>query len=197
MSIPLPAAGFVYSLLKDAWGWGLAHLRGRRLPHAEAFQRWTVDEWYHPYLAVEEFGNRDWLRDRKEAQHRQDKVAVELTELVAKGIVPYPLTWSDEPEVTEAKERSRKLDEQYKHVTVQIEALTDLIHQDLEWRLAAGELVARGCREPFGGPYLTISRHEWQVLKLELPACAKGGGVSYIGLTIGKPGTKRLFRRGR
>jgi hypothetical protein len=69
---------------------------------------------------------------------------------------------------------------------------------DLKEQLTRGELIARGFREPLshGAPYLTISRHEWRVIELKLPDRAEGGGIGYVGLTIGKPGTKRLFRRG-
>jgi hypothetical protein len=70
---------------------------------------------------------------------------------------------------------------------------------DLKEQLTMGELIARGFREPLshGAPYLTISRHEWRVIELKLPDRAEGGGIGYVGLTIGKPGTKRLLRRGR
>jgi hypothetical protein len=65
--------------------------------------------------------------------------------------------------------------------------------------LHGGELIARGFAEPssHGAPYLTISRHEWQILKLDPQGdqAARGGGVGYIGLTIGKPGTRSFFRR--
>ena len=66
-------------------------------------------------------------------------------------------------------------------------------------RLRRGELIARGFREPLspGAPYRPISWHEWRVMELKLPDRAEGGGIGYVGLTIGKPGTRRLFRRGR
>jgi hypothetical protein len=75
--------------------------------------------------------------------------------------------------------------------------MTDILLEDLQEKLLCGELIARGFREPFlhGAPYLTISRLEWHVLEVKLPDRASGGGVSYVGLTIGKAGTKRLFRR--
>jgi hypothetical protein len=50
--------------------------------------------------------------------------------------------------------------------------------------------------EPFshGAPYLTIPRQEWLIIKLEAPDRAEGAGVGYIGLRIGKAGTKSVFR---
>jgi hypothetical protein len=82
----------------------------------------------------------------------------------------------------------------------QAEGYERLIREDLNERLVRGELIARGFREPFshGAPYLTISRHEWLIIKLvPLDDRAQGGGVSYIALRIGKAGTRSIFRRHR
>jgi hypothetical protein len=83
--------------------------------------------------------------------------------------------------------------------SARVQALRKLLREDLEGQLVSGDLIARGFREPFshGAPYLVISRNEWRIIKLEQPDRAAGGGISYIGVTIGEPGTKRLFRRGR
>ena len=53
MSIPFPGAGLIYAALKDLGRLGWVGLRGRRLPRAEAFQRWTVDKWYGTGKTVE------------------------------------------------------------------------------------------------------------------------------------------------
>jgi hypothetical protein len=77
--IPIPGASFVYSLLKDVGSWGLTRLRERRFSHV--FQGWTVDQWCRPDLAIEEFGNQDWVRARKEAEQRRKEARVTLDEL--------------------------------------------------------------------------------------------------------------------
>jgi hypothetical protein len=169
LSIPLPGASFLYSLLKDGVSW----LRGRRLLRADAFRRWTVDQWYQPEWAVDEFVDPDWLRQRAEA-YRECTKAWD--------------TWANGSTRDEAlyEEAKRKLD-----------SWDGLIREALNNQLVRGELVARGFREPFshGASYLTISRHEWRIIKVEWPDRATGGGVTYIGVTIGKPGTKRFFSR--
>jgi hypothetical protein len=100
-------------------------------------------------------------------------------------------------ETPEAPEHVRKLYKQYLDTKPQVEAYNNLIREDLNERLARGELIAKGFQEPFshGAPYLTIARHEWLILKLVWPDRAQGGGASYIGLTIGKAGTRSIFRR--
>jgi hypothetical protein len=102
-----------------------------------------------------------------------------------------PLGTHETPEKTEA----RKLLKRYEDVKRKVEAFTNLIYKDLDEQLVRGELIARGFREPFshGAPYLTISRHEWRIIKLGPPDRAEGGGVSYVGLTIGKVGTSHSF----
>jgi hypothetical protein len=169
--IPVPGASFVYSLLKDIWSWGLPWFRGRR------FQPWgwTVGRWYHPYDATEKFGDQDRLRYYKEAQLGMEKAFFECC-------------------------KDAKSDEkykQYKDAKLQVEGFDDLIREDLNELLARGELIARGFREPFshGAPYLTISRHEWLIIELVPLDRAEGGGVSYIGLRIGKAGTRSVSRR--
>ena len=98
------------------------------------------------------------------------------------------------PEELEAREQFHQQDEVESR---RMAAVDQWINEDLNRRLAAGELIARGFREPFshGAPYLTISRHEWKIIRLEPPDRAQGGGVSYVGLTIGRVGTKSFFRR--
>jgi hypothetical protein len=181
--IPLPGASFVYSLLKDIWSWGLSRFRGRRF---QLWARgWTVDDWYDPYDAAEKFGNQGLLRARQKSAQQRDKVAAEW----GKVLEAMPQT----PKELEAREQ---FDQQHEVESRRIAACDRLINEGLNGRLATGELIARGFREPFshGAPYLTISRHEWKIIKLEPPDRAQGGGVSYVGLTIGKVGTKSFFR---
>jgi hypothetical protein len=199
--IPLPGSGFVYSLLKDVRNWGLTRLRGRRLTVAGA-RGWTVDQWYHPAEAVKEFGDQNLLQLREEAEQRRDEALAERGEGITIGDRPIPPYRSPEvpetPEEAEARKRFSALDQQYDDTRRKVDALTYLIREDLIARLTRGELIARGFREPFshGAPYLTISRHEWRVIGLQLADRAgDGGGVSYVGLTIGKVGTKSLFWR--
>jgi len=175
MTIPLPGAGLVYSLFKDVW----SRLQGLRLPHAEAFQRWTVDQWYHPTAAIDQFGDQDLVARRDEAHREANRLWKEVPSGV--GITP--------EEYTSARHRAD-------HASQRVGALGALLQEGLKARLVNGELIARGFREPFshGAPYLTISRHEWRIIKLEPPDRAAGGSVSYVGLTIGKVGTKSFFR---
>jgi hypothetical protein len=179
VSIPVPGASFVYSLLKDVWSWVSTRFRGRRLA-PDVFRGWTVDKWYDPVSAVRAFGYQDEVQDFTEAERQRD----------------YALLAPDYPEPTdEEKERNRQYDE----ARWMVDHYTDVICRALNTQLIRGELIARGFREPFthGAPYLTISRHEWRVLEVKLPDRAEGAGIGYVGLTIGKPGTKRLFRRSK
>jgi hypothetical protein len=169
--IPFPGASFVYSLLKDIWSWGFSRFRARRF---QLWARgWTVGRWYHPYEAYEKFGDQDWLRYYNQ---EQEKAFVEFGKDHGREYLPHAISREYEDKIR-----------QYDH----------LIREDLHERLARGELIARGFREPFshGAPYLTISRHEWLIIKWVEPDRAEGGGVSYIGLTIGKAGTRSIFRR--
>src|SRR5271157_4028079 len=75
--IPLP--GFAYSVLKDIWSWGLTRLRGRRLQLRA--RGWTVDQWYHPALAVEKFGNQDLLQHLENAKAELKRVWAERDEV--------------------------------------------------------------------------------------------------------------------
>jgi hypothetical protein len=180
--IPLPGASFVYSVLKDATKGGLTWLRGRSF---QLWARgWTVDDWYDPYDAAKKFGNQGLLQARQKSAQQRDKVADEWSKVLE------PQT----PEELEAEEQCRQ---QHEVESRRIAACDERINEDLNRRLAAGELIARGFREPFshGAPYLTISRHEWKIIRLEPPDRAQGGGVSYVGLTIGRVGTKSFFRR--
>jgi hypothetical protein len=175
--IPLP--GFAYSVLKDIWG-GLTRLRGRRLQLRAI--GWTVDQWYHPALAAEKFGNRDLL------QHLEDaKVAVE------REWAKYREDWQDPEKDLRETVRAFNADAER-----EVDRVTDLLYGDLRQRLIRGELIARGFREPFsdGPPYRAIPCHEWRIIELVEPRDrAEGGGVAYIGLTIGKVGTKSIFGR--
>jgi hypothetical protein len=205
--IPLPGASFVYSLLKDIWSW-LTGLRGRRLLPAlfqstvASTKGWTVDHWHHPVEAFLKFGDQDWLRDRKEAEKERDKAEAERRKGVTIGdrrISPY---WSlgvpQTPEEAEARKCFSSLEQRYTDAQRKVDFLAKMINEDLTEQLARGELMARGFRAPFshGAPYLTISRHEWRIIKLDAPTDrAEGGGVSYVGLTIGKAGTKSFLRR--
>jgi hypothetical protein len=138
-------------------------LRGRRLPRVGVFRHWTVDQWYHPDAAAREFGDQDWLRQRDEAYLEGNKVWGAW----ARGIT------TDQKLFENAKQKA-------KDASQEADVYDNLILEDLNDRLVLGELKARGFREPFshGAPYLTISRHEWRVLKLEWPNRATGGGVS-------------------
>jgi hypothetical protein len=60
VSFPLPGTSFIYSLLKDVGRWSWTGLRGRRLPRAEAFRRWTVGHWYEPFAAIRQFADQNF-----------------------------------------------------------------------------------------------------------------------------------------
>jgi hypothetical protein len=161
-----------YSLLKDFW----SLLRDVRLPHAEVFRQLTVDEWYHPSVAIREFADPELLRGREIA----DQEAARVEWPSGAGMSP---------------EEYRSATARAESVQARADNLRKLVTENIKDQLVRGELIARGFREPFshGASYLTISRHEWRIIKLEPPDRAAGGGVSYTGLTIGKAGTARLF----
>jgi hypothetical protein len=47
-----------------------------------------------------------------------------------------------------------------------------------------------------GAPYLPISRSEWLILHLDVQeGTAEGEGIKYVGMTIGRTGTKLFFQR--
>ena len=169
MTIPIPR----YSAFRDIWNAVSTRLRKRRLT-SEVFRAWTVDQWYELPAAIEKLGDQVWARQRI-------KVRKKLGEL-------------------------EELDPRYVDAERQIEHLDDILLPGLNRRLRRGELIARGFRRSSertvavldpGAPYRTISPHEWRVIELKLPDRAEGCGIGYVGLTIGKPGTRRLFRRGR
>ena len=161
-------------LLKDLW----SLLRDRRLLHAEVLRQLTVDEWYHPSVAISEFADPQLLGAREIA----DQEAARINWPSGAGMSP--------EEYRSARARAES-------VQARADSLHKLVTENIEGRLVSGELIARGFREPFshGAPYHTISQHEWRVLKLELPDHAVGGGITYIGLTIGKAGTWQFFPR--
>ena len=163
-----------YSLLKDFW----SLLRERRLPHAEVFRQLTVDEWHHPSVAIRAFADPELLRGREIA----DQEAARIERPSGAGMSP---------------EGYRSARARAESVQARADNLHKLVTENIEGQLVSGELIARGFREPFshGAPYHTISQHEWRVLKLELPDHAVGGGITYIGLTIGKAGTWQFFPR--
>jgi len=195
MSIPLPGAGFVYSLLKDVGRWCWTRLRGRCLPRVETFQQWTVEQWYREYAAIGKFGDQDLVQRRDEAWKKW-AATLDLVEHSRKVGEDLALDVAEAPDVTEAKE---ELDRVRHEQGERYDRFHWLLSEDLHDRLLSGELLARGFREPFShaAPYLTISRHEWRIIKItdEFLDRAEGGGVAYVGLTIGKPGTKRFLRR--
>jgi hypothetical protein len=169
VSIPLPGGSFAYSLVKDLWGWVSTRLQcGLLRSTFLGAKAWTVDEWHSAAWAEIHFANPDLSR--------------KLEELA--------------PELRKDKEGTPRYEEANRHAT----ALQMSIESDLNDQLVRGKLIARGFREPFtpSAHYLTISRHEWRVLKLDAWSDrVEGGGVSYIGVTIGRAGTKRFFRRAR
>jgi hypothetical protein len=203
VSIPLPGTSFLYSLLKDVGRWCWPKLHGYRLPRVAAFQQWTVDQWYRPYDAIQRFGDQGWVQRRNEARNEQSRLAAALHEHRCKFGEGWAPDVADTPAVAEAKERERALHEQWEAANSEFDHFDYLLSEDLHDRLLSGELIARGFNEPFahGAPYLTISRHEWLIINLQdqpiTPVRAEGNGISYIGITIGKPGTKRLFGCGR
>jgi len=159
-------------LLKDLW----SLLRDRRLLHAEVLRQLTVDEWYHPSVAISEFADPQLLGAREIA----DQEAARINWPSGAGMSP--------EEYRSARARAES-----------VQASADNLHQrvmeNIQGQLVCGELIARGFREPVchGAFYLPISKHEWRILKLEPPDRAAGGGVSYTGLTIGKADTRRFF----
>jgi hypothetical protein len=167
--MPLPGAGFAYSLVKDVWGWASTRLQGGLLRSTFlGAKAWTVDEWHSAAWAEVYFANPDLNQKLKELA----------------------------PELRKDKEGTPRYEEAHRHARM----LQLHIETDLNDQLVSGKLIARGFREPFtpGGRYLTISRHEWRVLKLDAWSDrVEGGGVSYIGVTIGRAGAKRFFRRAR
>jgi hypothetical protein len=179
VSIPLAGAGFIYSLVKDVGRWSLSRLQGRHLPRIDGFRRWTVDQWYVPWTALYLFLDQDLMEESKAAAEEANRMWEALPS--GAGMTP--------EEYRSAKAQADK-------ALVRANTLRALAWEELQKRLANGELMARGFREPLshGAPYLTISRHEWRVIKLEPPDRAAGGGIAYAGLMIGKPGSKRLFR---
>jgi hypothetical protein len=167
VSIPLPGASFAYSLVKDLWGWV-----------STRFQGGVVRSTF--------LGARAWTVDEwhsaayAEAHFANPDLSRKLGEL----------------DLSIDKEGTPRYEEAYRHATT----LQLRIETDLNDQLVSGKLIARGFREPFtpGARYLTISRHEWRVLKLDAWSDrVEGGGVSYIGVTIGRAGAKRFFRRAR
>jgi hypothetical protein len=143
------------------------------------FRRLTVDRWYPLDAAIREFGDPELVDDSAKAHQKWWQLFTE--------------------QATGAELNQADLEE----ATEQDNYLRERLLEDLRDRLTFGELIARGFREPIshGAPYLTISQHEWRVIELQRPEYvdgdrAAGGGIAYVGLTIGKPGTKRLFRRG-
>jgi hypothetical protein len=155
----------------------LPWFRGRRF---QLWARvWTVDHWYPAADAPGKFGDQDILRHFNEVQQKKTSAFLE---------------WSKGYTISKTPLQE---DKQYLLTKAQVERYGNLIREDLNEQLARGELIAKGFREPFshGAPYTTISRHEWLVIKLVPPDHAQGGGVSYIGLTIGKAGTRSIFRR--
>jgi hypothetical protein len=173
----LPSAGFVYSLLKDIWNSGSTRLRGRRF---QTWARgWTVDHWCDLASAAEEFGDQELVGRRQEVWQRREDV------------------WEAMHEQVIGSDVYKELKRQYEGEQQTADLFTNLIYIDLREQLARGELTARGFREPHshGVPSLTIRREEWPIIMLEPPDRAEGAGIGYVGLTIGKVGTKSLFRR--
>jgi hypothetical protein len=162
---------------------------------------WTVAEWHSPYSVVEVFGDRDLLKRRSEAWERRKNAWVEQQKLSPSFNADDPdgpFMTLEEPQGPKARERFLALDRMYEEANTDGEAFDGLLRAGIHIRLLSGELIARGFREPFthGAPYLTISRHEWHIIRLEEGSTrAVGNGVAYVGVTIGKPGTRRFLRR--
>jgi hypothetical protein len=144
------------------------------------------------------FGDPDLLQRRREAEERREKARAERDKLSPSRNHPdLPFVEPEEPEEQEARERFIAFHKQYQDAKLTADAFTSLIIADLHGQLVRGELIARGFRKPFaqGAPDLTISRHEWHVIRLEELTGASGDGVGYVGLTIGKVRSKSFFRR--
>jgi hypothetical protein len=154
---------------------------GRNLLRAEVFRRWTVDQWYEPFAAIREFADQDLLGRSDNADEEHRRLGDELPSGAGMTAEEY-----------------KNARDQADRASVRVRALRALLQEDLERQLVSGDLIARGFREPFthGAPYLTISRNEWRIIKLEPPSHATGGGVSYVGLTIGRPGARRFLGSG-
>jgi hypothetical protein len=182
-----PGASFLYSAFKDVWRAASSRWRGRNVLRAEAFRRWTVDQLCEPIEAIRAFADQDLVEQSDEAHQEADGLWMQL-----------PL---DDRLMSEEYRSARTLAED---ANTRAKALGAVLRENLEAQLVSGELIARGFREPFshGAPYLTISRQEWRIIKLDpsnpggtYVAAAAGSGVAYVGLTIGRPGTKRFLRR--
>lgn len=130
--LPLPGANFFYSVAKDAWGRVSSRWRGRHSLRSEVFRRWTVDKWYHPAVAIREFGDQDLLERSDEAHKEHSRLWKELPS----GAYMTP------EEYTSARHRADD-------ASTRIQALDALLRENLQARLVSGELIARGFREPF------------------------------------------------
>jgi hypothetical protein len=199
VSIPLPGAGFVYSLVKDVGRWSLSRLQGRHVLRIDGFRRWTVDQWCVPWTALYLFADQDLVEESKAAAEDANRMweeANRMWEVLPSGAGMTPEEYGSAKALADkAKALADKAKALADKALVRADTLRALAWEELEKQLANGEPIARGFREPLshGAPYLTISRHEWMVIKLEPPDRAAGGGIAYVGLMIGKPGTKRLF----
>ena len=97
---------------------------------------WTVNEWYHPALAAEEFGDQDWLRDLKEAKQERDKAWDKRDKGITIGhrriVGSYSSLGEHEtPEVTEARARFDMLDQRYEDAQRKVDVFINLIYGNL------------------------------------------------------------------
>jgi len=134
---------------------------------------WTVLEWLEPYDAVIKFGDPS-IASRVVATR------------VALATCGYPNT---------EEQRTH-----YDPLKLRADLETSVLLTNIIPFLLNGSLVAKGYRNPMvhGAPYLPIARSEWLILQLDIDrSSAEGEGIKYVGMTIGKSGTKRFFQRCR
>ena len=165
MSLTTTIAEKGIPLLRDLARWGSWERISQR------YRSWTVREWLEPYNALTQFGNQS--------------TAAELIALRSKlHAIGYPITEEQE--------------KRYKPLYLEYTAKTSELVYELTTLVLEGALVVKGYRSPMihGAPYLPISRSEWLILHLDVQeGTAEGEGIKYVGMTIGRTGTKLFFQR--
>ena len=162
-----------------------------------------VDAWKAAHEALEVYPDPDLIKARdywslkfhaaseKEAEAKQQMK--NITDKFPNGVVPQEADAWPELEQLEREQRARELVTM--HSEEEIRRVWLEIHADINKKLRAGTLVAKGLREPHvaGSPEVQISPAEWRMLilrHLEARAVERGidGKVIYSGIVIRKEG---------
>jgi hypothetical protein len=176
------APGFVYSVLKDMWGFWRRRRRSQPPPHPQAVERWLLasdDATIKTLVPGEMFQNWETKKQTEDdLTHQRQKLAAQQL-----GVGKTPPSASADPTTLGLKVQKASNERNAAEVCIE-----EYISREL---LAKGKLLARGIPNkapPHDNEQIIIKPAQWQYLRLSVSPRAGAFGLRQAGDAVDSKG---------